>query len=95
MCCSPSLRMTSHFVFGNFNIDLEKPSSADFISLLASFDLKQLITKLPYKGKAQYTHLVKNELTLVMAFMTCVLSCEKISGFNYVPFWRSITTIYP
>jgi len=28
------------------------------------------------------THLVKIELRLVMGFMTCVLSCEKISGLN-------------
>ncbi|KAG1929291.1 hypothetical protein F2P79_023064 [Pimephales promelas] len=31
-------------VFGDFNIHLEKPYAADLISLLASFDLKRLIT---------------------------------------------------
>ncbi|XDV27697.1 hypothetical protein PO909_031193 [Leuciscus waleckii] len=31
-------------VFGDFNIHLEKPHATDFISLLASFDLKRLIT---------------------------------------------------
>ncbi|CAM4732934.1 unnamed protein product [Leuciscus chuanchicus] len=38
---------TPLLVFGDFNIHLEKPHATDLISLLASFDLKRLITTDP------------------------------------------------
>jgi len=40
-------------VFVDFNIHLEKPYAADFISLLASFELKRLITTGTHKSGNQ------------------------------------------
>jgi len=40
-------------VFGDFNIHLEKPYATDFISLLASFDLKRLFTLGTHKSGNQ------------------------------------------
>ncbi len=44
---------TPLFVFGDFNINLEKPYATDFHSLLASFDLKHLITTSTHKSGNQ------------------------------------------
>ncbi|XDV10891.1 hypothetical protein PO909_000002 [Leuciscus waleckii] len=44
---------TPLLVFGDFNIHLEKPHATDFISLLASFDLKRLITTGTHKSGNQ------------------------------------------
>ncbi|CAM4575233.1 unnamed protein product [Leuciscus chuanchicus] len=41
---------TPLLVFGDFNIHLEKPHATDFTSLLASFDLKRLITTATHKS---------------------------------------------
>ncbi len=40
---------TPILVFGDFNINLEKPYATDFHSLLASFDLKRLTTTSTHK----------------------------------------------
>jgi len=55
-CCLLSLRISSHF-FSDFNIHQEKPYATDFISLLASFNLKWLV--------ATGTHKSGNQLDLV------------------------------
>ncbi|XDV50756.1 hypothetical protein PO909_019771 [Leuciscus waleckii] len=44
---------TPLLVFGDFNIHLEKPHATDFTSLLASFDLKRLITTATHKSGNQ------------------------------------------
>ncbi|CAM4572394.1 unnamed protein product [Leuciscus chuanchicus] len=44
---------TPLLVFGDFNIHLEKPHATDFTSLLASFDLKRLITTGTHKSGNQ------------------------------------------
>jgi len=54
--CLLSLRISSHF-FSDFNIHQEKPYATDFISLLASFNLKWLV--------ATGTHKSGNQLDLV------------------------------
>ncbi len=40
-------------ILGDFNIDLDKPQAADFYTLLASFDLKRVLTTATHKSGNQ------------------------------------------
>ncbi len=57
---------TPILVFDDFNIHLEKPYATDFHSLLASFDLKRLITTSTHKSGNQLdtlTHAIVLQIT--------------------------------
>ncbi len=41
------------FILGDFNIHLDKPQAADFHTLLASFDLKRVLTTATHKSGNQ------------------------------------------
>ncbi len=81
MCCSqPFLRMVLP-ILGDFNIHLDKPQAADFHTLLASFDLKRVLTTPTHKSGNQldliYTRHCSTEHVLVF-------SCPKNLIFLYV-----------
>ncbi len=44
---------TPLFILGDFNIQLDKPQPADFHTLLASFDLKRMLTMATHKSGNQ------------------------------------------
>ncbi len=57
-------------ILGDYNIHLDKPQAADFHTLLASFDLKRVLTMVPHKSGNQldliYTH---NTAPLIMYWL--------------------------
>ncbi len=54
---------TPLFVYGDFNIHLEKPYATDFHSLLASFDLKRLTTSSTHKSGNQLDFIYTRDCT--------------------------------
>src|SRR4029434_4249264 len=91
-CCHPFLSMCPTLILGDMNIHLDNPNSADFRTLVHSFDLQQVPTSPTHKAGKELDlifarncttdHLMVTPLHLSVNFFICfnVLPAEQTSA---------------